>query len=441
MLGHLFSDRDLYLLVVVFVVAIFIILHNLIQSRMGHAMVAVRDNPLAATASGASLLAVKMFAFVVSAALAGIGGAFFAVQKTVISVDDFGTDFSVFFLLIIVVGGLGRLWGPIVGTLVFFIVPEMLGPLQSWRILVYGVALLVLMLFAPNGIVGALENVWRRRRPLRPGEAPTAEPVKQNPISGARVDVRDIKKRFGGVQALDGVKLTVDAGTTHAIVGPNGSGKTTLLNMICGFFRADEGSVSLDDVAVLGRSPQAIARLGVGRTFQTPKLLGDMSVLDNVLLGSYAIQQASLAEIVLRLPRARREDGELRAVAMHYLRFVGLSDRAYDLAGDIPHGQQRLLEIARALIGRPRLLLLDEPAAGLSLTELDRLGELIREIAQLGTTVIIVEHHLELVGEICDAVTVLERGRVLAKGTPSQVFNHPEVMAAYMGRATKGVVA
>jgi branched-chain amino acid transport system permease protein len=332
------------------------------------------------------------------------------------------------------------LWGPIIGTLIFFLVPEMLGSLQSWRFLVYGVALLLLMLFAPNGVVGALESVWRRHWPARRRE-PTKGFITEAPIQGAKLEVRDIKKRFGGIQALDGAVMSVDAGTTHAVVGPNGSGKTTLLNMICGFFRADVGFVSLGEVVLLGRKPHAVARLGVGRTFQTPKLLGDMTVLDNVLLGAYAIERASMVEIALRLPRSRREDAELRAVAMHYLSFVGLSDRADDLAGNIPHGQQRLLEIARVLIGRPRLLLLDEPAAGLSMTELDRLGELVRGIARLGTTVVIVEHHLELVGEICDTVTVLERGRVLALGTPAQVFSHPEVVSAYMGRTAKEQIA
>jgi ABC-type branched-subunit amino acid transport system ATPase component len=366
-----------------------------------------------------------------------MGGAFFAVQKSVISVDDFAVDFSIFFLLIIVVGGSGRLWGPIVGTLVFFLVPETLGALQSWRVLVYGVALLLLMLFAPNGVVGALETVWRRHRPAGRSSHRVGGFIEQLPIEGARLEVRDIKKRFGGIQALDGAALSVDAGATHAVVGPNGSGKTTLLNMICGFFRVDAGLVHLGQSPLLGRKPHAIARLGVGRTFQTPKLLGGMTVLDNVLLGAYASERASIVEIALRLPRARREDAELRTIAMHFLTFVGLASRAYDLAGDIPHGQQRLLEIARVLIGRPRLLLLDEPAAGLSMVELDRLGELVRSIAKLGTTVVIVEHHLELVGEICDTVTVLERGRVLALGTPVEVFSNPEVMSAYMGRTAK----
>lgn len=440
--GQPISDRGLYLLVLAATVVTFMVLRNVVNSRLGRAMVAVRDNPLAATASGVSLLSVKMFAFILSAALAGLGGAFFAVQKAVISVDDFSTDFSIFFLLIVVVGGAGRLWGPVIGTLVFFLVPELLGALASWRMLVYGVLLLLLMLFAPEGVVGGIESQLRRWRkqgdPL--GTASTA-PVQvasmRSAIQGAKLSVAGVRKRFGGVQALDGVKLDVAVAGIHAIVGPNGSGKTTLLNLISGLVNADEGTVHLDGNSLLGRKPFQVARTGVGRTFQTPKLLVHMSLLDNVLLGAYAIEQANTLELALRLPRARRETDELHARAMRYLTFVGLEGSAHRSAGEIPHGQQRLLEIARALAAQPRLLLLDEPAAGLSLTELDRLAALIRDIAAQGTTVVIVEHHLELVGEISDSVTVIDRGRVLTAGSASEVFNHPEVIDAYMGRANK----
>ncbi len=436
--GTPFSDRALYLLVLSAVVLAFWILQNLVRSRMGRAMIAVRDNPLAATASGASLLNVKMFAFVVSAALAGLGGAFFAVQKTVISVDDFGTDFSIFFLLIVVVGGSGRLWGPIVGTLLFFLLPEFLGSLQSWRMLVYGAILLLLMLFAPDGVVGALERYCRRRpRAVTTDQPDQISALSEQKTVGAELTVTDMKKRFGGVQALDGVTLVVQAGSTSAIVGPNGSGKTTLLNMISGFFRADAGSVSLGDTPLKGRAAHAVARLGVGRTFQTPKLLGQMTVLENVLLGTYPSERSTIAAIALSLPSARKEAASLRALALRYLNFVGLASHAHALADEIPHGQQRLLEIARALMGRPRVLLLDEPAAGLSMSELERLGELIKEIASQGTSVLIVEHHLELVGEICNHVTVLDRGRILTSGSAKDVFNHPEVLIAYMGVSAK----
>lgn len=440
--GHALAPAELHGVVCICVVLAFLATRNIVRSRFGCGMVAARDNPLAATASGISLLRIKLFAFAVSAALAGLAGAFFAVQKTVITPEDFGADFSIFFLLMIVVGGLGTLWGPVVGTLIFFLLPEMLGALQSWRVLVYGVVLLALMVFAPHGVMGMA--MWRRwQRPaaesvpeaadIADADSRAAPPVRRRPLV-----IRDLHKHFGGVKALEGCALTAEPGRTHALVGPNGSGKTTTLNVVSGFIRADTGAVLLDGVDISRLAADTIARLGVGRTFQTPKLLGGMSVLDNVRLGSYVSERASAFEVALDLPRARRERLRSSAAAMALLRFVRLEDRALEPAGDLPHGQQRLVEIARALAGRPSLLLLDEPAAGLSIDELDRLGALIESIAARGTTVLIVEHHLALIARISDSVTVLDRGKVLAAGTPEEVFGDPEVARAYMGREGAG---
>jgi ABC-type branched-subunit amino acid transport system ATPase component/ABC-type branched-subunit amino acid transport system permease subunit len=432
--GHALDARELYWLVAAVLVVCFVGLGNLIDSRFGRALVAVRDNPAAAIASGVSLARLKMFAFVLSAAIAGLAGALFAVQKTVITPDDFTADFSIFFLLIVVLGGSGRRWGPVVGTVVFFLVPELLTALQTWRLLIYGIALLALMLFAPHGLVGAGEGLWRRLAGSRPHSLPdlvddTAAPA----VEGVSVAVRGVEKRFGGVAALAGVSIAVESGSVHAIVGPNGSGKTTLLNLISGFYPIDGGDILLGEFQVRGRPAHQIARFGVGRTFQTPKLLPGLSVIENVMLGAFAGQRTGIAGVVLRLPSARRETHAFTATALRYLDFVGLRDRAATLAGELPHGQQRLVEIARALVGRPRLLLLDEPAAGLSLAELDRLAELIRAIHGLGVTVVVVEHHLELVASICSRVSVLDRGQVLASGTPGEVFSHGDVVQAYMG--------
>jgi ABC-type branched-subunit amino acid transport system ATPase component/ABC-type branched-subunit amino acid transport system permease subunit len=441
--GHTFTSADLYWLALSLVVLAIAGVANLLRSRFGRALVAVRDNPVAATAAGVSLVRIKMLAFVASAAMAGLAGALFAVQKTVVTPDDFTAEFSIFFLLMVVLGGAGRLWGPVVGAVVFFLVPELLAALQSWRMLIYGVALLLLMLYAPHGLVGAIEVGWKRLRarlglsniPPTPRFGVARRAVE--PVAGAALSVRDVEKRFGGVAALAGVSLEVAAGTTHAIVGPNGSGKTTLLNMISGFYPVDAGAILIDGRSVVGMAPHRIARDGVGRTFQTPRMLPQLSVLDNALLGAFPAERQGALAAALRLPRARREQAASLDEAMRYLDFVGLGDRAMESAGELPHGQQRLAEIARALVGRPRLLLLDEPAAGLSLAELDRLGELVTAIGALGTTVVIVEHHLELVANICKSVTVLERGAVLASGTPAEVFSHDEVIAAYMGSQTR----
>ena len=436
--GRPMTPREVYVAVALCVVLAFWGVRNLVRSRFGFGLVAARDNPLAASASGVSLWRIKLFAFAVSAAIAGLAGAFFAVQKTVITPEDFNADFSIFFLLCIVVGGLGKLWGPVLGTGVFFGLPELLGPLQSWRLAIYGVLLLVLMVFAPHGLMGlALWRRWQRPPALPPAPAdplPALPALHSRAAAPQALLLSGLDKHFGGVTALQGCTLTAAAGQTHALVGPNGSGKTTTLNLVSGFIRADAGPVRLGETNLAALAPHQIARLGVGRTFQTPKLLAEMSVLDNVRLGGYGREQANAVEVALALPRARRDHARSSAEAMALLRFVGLAERARDLAGALPHGQQRLVEIARALAGCPALLLLDEPAAGLSMAELDRLGALIEAITALGTSVLIVEHHLALIARISQQVTVLDRGQVLASGTPDEVFRHPEVARAYMGR-------
>lgn len=433
--SYVLGDRDLYWLCLSLSVAAFLVTRNLLGSRYGLALRALRDNPLAGIGSGVSLGQLKIAAFIYSALLAGAAGALFAVQKTVITPDDFSTEFSIFFLLVIVLGGLGRLHGPLFGTIAFFLLPELMAGLQSWRLLVYGVLLLVFSLYAPDGIAGGVEAFRRRfrRPPAGTGIAVGEAVLPKSRIAGAALAAGAVAKRFGGVPALDGASLDVAAGTIHAIVGPNGSGKTTLLNVVTGFYPIDGGAITVDGESIVGSSATAIARSGIRRTFQTPKLIPDLSVLENVMLGAYSSEQASLAALAFRTPFARREHAERTAEALRHLRFVGLDARADDPAGEIPHGQQRLVEIARALTGNPRLLLLDEPAAGLSMSEVDGLCALIKDIAGLGATVVIVEHHLDLVAELATSVSVLEQGRVIASGPAASVFADERVLRAYMG--------
>jgi ABC-type branched-subunit amino acid transport system ATPase component/ABC-type branched-subunit amino acid transport system permease subunit len=433
--GHTLTQPELYWLLIAVCLGAFLAVRNLVHSRFGRALMGLHDHSVLVRGVGASLVWLKMQAFVISAALAGLAGAFMAVHKTVITPEDFPTDLSTFFLLVIVLGGMGKLHGALVGTLVFFIMPELLAALHDWRLLIYGTVLLLCILFAPGGLAGGLESLskrWFRRAPV-PLDEPDAAPQLHR-IEGQALQIDDVSKRFGGIAALSNVSLTLEPGTVHAIVGPNGSGKTTLLNLISGYYPLDGGRIAIGGRDVAGSGAGQIARIGVRRTFQTPKLIQELDVLENVMLGAFSDEKSGLASIALGLPGARREAAERTAEAFRYLQFVGLRKRAYDPAGDVPHGQQRLVEIARALVGRPSLLLLDEPAAGLSLSELDGLATLVQEIAKLGTTVVIVEHHLEMVANLCRSVTVLDGGRILASGTPEAVFNDEAVMAAYMGK-------
>jgi ABC-type branched-subunit amino acid transport system ATPase component/ABC-type branched-subunit amino acid transport system permease subunit len=439
--GMRLDGFGLFALVAVVAAVLAWVMHNIMNSRLGWALQSIREGDVRARANGVSTARLRLFAFSLSGAIAGLAGAFYASAKGVVTPEDFSFDFSIFFLFVVVLGGPARLAGPLLGVAAFYVLPEMLGSLKEYRMIAYGVGLLAFSVFLPEGLAGAIAVFDDRRAARRAAaQAAAASSLPRDHASattehvrGMAVDVRNIAKEFGGVRALGGVSLSVRPGSIHAIVGPNGSGKTTLLNMISGFYPPTGGSIALDDTDVTGRGPTAIARRGVQRSFQTPKLLGELSVLENVRFGGYVREQASGLELALRLPRARREARALDAEAMRWLALVGLAGRAHERAALLPHGQQRLVEIARALIGRPKLLLLDEPAAGLSMGELDELGDLMRAIREMGTTLIMVEHHIELVVDVADAVTVLDQGRILAEGTAEEVFSSAAVVHAYTG--------
>ncbi len=441
--GTELTDLQMLWVVIGLNVLVFLGLRNLVRSRLGSAMLAVRDAPEAGRTVGVRIVGVKLFAFATSAALAGLGGALLAVQEGSVTPDLFPIDFGIFFLIVVIIGGAGRLSGPLIGTLVFFAVPELLTGLAEWRGLIYGLALLALMVFAPTGVLGLWDSfrnrfAWTRKAMAMgtPGEVHSDATVElELPKSDpAALRVTGVSKAFGGVQALDGAELDVEPGSIHVIVGPNGSGKTTLLNAITGFVAPDDGTMLLDGEELRGKPAEAIARGGVSRTFQTARLLPEASALENVMLGAYAREQATGAEQIVRSPRAVRERKQLQREAEDLLAFVGLGDQGAIPAAALPHGGQRLLEVARALLARPRLLLMDEPAAGLSMTELDALGRLIGRIRESGVTVLLVEHHVELVAEVADQVTVLDRGKVLVSGPPEQALTDERVVEAYLGR-------
>lgn len=436
------GERDVLWLVVALNAVLFIMVRNIVDSRLGRGMMAVRDAPEMARSVGVGPARAKLFAFACGGATAGLGGALLAVHHGLVTPDDFTLDFSILFLLVVIIGGAARLAGPIIGTLLFFALPELLTGLAEWRGLIYGAALLVLMVYAPQGIAGAWDTLRARHRKARPPAATvrsgddadegTAE-VGSPRGAPLGVELRGVRKSFGGVHALRGVDLTIVPGEVHAIVGPNGSGKTTLLNVISRLLRQDEGRVLLGAEDVSGATAERLARRGVARVFQTPRLLGASSLRDNVLLGAYARERSGGPATVLRLPRARRERAALAAEADRLLAAHGLAGRADEEAAALPHGEQRLLEVARALMARPRLLLMDEPAAGLTPRELEALGRLIRAIRDAGTTVVLVEHHIELVANVADVVTVLDRGELVTSGAPEDALGDARVVELYLG--------
>jgi branched-chain amino acid transport system ATP-binding protein len=251
------------------------------------------------------------------------------------------------------------------------------------------------------------------------------------------LEARALTRRFGGVRAVDSVDLRVSRPSVHGLIGPNGAGKTTLLNLIAGMLPASSGALHFDDADITRWSTAKRAQIGIRRTFQNLKLFMEMSALENVAVGLHADTRCGFFDAVLSTPRGRREEKSILERARHALEFVGLAAVAGARASTLAYGHRRLLEIARAIVAHPRLLLLDEPAAGLNETESAHVSELIRRIQASGTTVVLVEHHMEVVMNVCSEITVLNHGRRLAHGTPAQVQQDPAVVEAYLGRSTE----
>lgn len=250
----------------------------------------------------------------------------------------------------------------------------------------------------------------------------------------AVLDVASLTKRFGGLTAVNAVSFSIDAKTIHGLIGPNGSGKSTLFNLITGMLRPDAGRIAIDGFDVTGVPSHRITRRGVARTFQSIELFYDMSVLENCMVGTYPVSRAGAIAAMLRPRWVREEEARIRELAMQSLVFVGLEGHAGDLARNISYGHQRLLEIARALASNPKLILLDEPAAGMNQAETRQLMEYIERIGASGITVVLVEHNMKMVMNVCRRLTVLNHGEVIAEGTPADIQSNQAVIAAYLGR-------
>ena len=397
---------------------------------------AIRDAEVAAEASGIAKPALLITVFLFSGALAGVAGGLFSSLQSYITPDAFTFDLSVLFFIAILIGGRGSIMGPLLGTIILTVLPEFAAPLVAWSTFLYAALLLLIVLVIPGGIADLLD--YKNRRPLEQHREIVPRPELLARLLGHRSDsqvlsLTGIELSFGGVHAIAGLDLEIRPGEVHGLIGPNGSGKTTTLNVISGYYAPQAGQVRLGDVALPPRAPHLRAIHRIARTFQTPRLIGGASVLENVMIGGTIDGQGSFAESMLTLPRHRRDEAHLKEAAMLALATVGLDPLAAVRADRLQHSELRFMEIARALMLRPACLMLDEPAAGLSADEIRRLGALIVAISRDGTAVLLVEHHADLIFDICDRVTVLNLGKVLAAGTPSEIRSHREVVSAYLG--------
>ncbi len=395
--------------------------HIFARSPLGLAMQATASAPAAARSIGIGALPVRTAAFVLAAVTAGLAGGLQAALTGFIAPSSFPFSQSILFLLVVVVGGAGRTLGPLVGSAVVVLLPEVLASLAEYRLLVFGGGLLIVLWAAPGGIAGAMARLV-----TPPESAPDPQPDIDLALahiaagSGGGLVAEGVRVAFGGVVAVAGVDLTAQPGRVTSVIGPNGAGKTTLLNLVSGFQRSDAGSVSVRGGEITGKPAHDVARAGLARTFQTAQPFGNLSVLDNVRLG--LLRGAWRGEAPAALARA-------------LLALVGYSGPETRLAAALPHVDRRLIEIARALATAPAVLLLDEPAAGLDDADTVKLGGLLQRLARAGVAVVLVEHDMALVMSISEEIVVLDAGRRIASGTPAAVRADPAVKAAYLGAA------
>lgn len=427
-LGFAQGERAMALLAIATVGVALVLFTWLSRGTWGAAMRAVRDAETASESVGLNPLVIKTVAFAISAVFAAAAGALFAPLSGFVTPHTFGFLQSILFVLVVMLGGAGSVAGPLVGALIVGLLPELLSGMEEYRLLIFGVLLLVVLWAAPDGVAGLVRRVRERLWPARPA-AEVVTPAALNLPARARqpIEAQGITMQFGGVRAVGDLHFTAATGAVTSLIGPNGAGKSTALNVLGGFYLPTAGAFALGSQALTGRSAMQIARSGVARTYQTSQLFGSLSVLDNVVL---AMNRGSLGGL---LGAARRISPERLQHARELLAFCGYTGNHHTLAADLPHVDRRLVEVARALATDPDALLLDEPAAGLSHEDKTSLGALLHRIADAGVAVLLVEHDMALVMGISDHVVVLDAGQRLALGTPAQVQANEAVQKAYLG--------
>ena len=428
-----------YLLWAIVVLAAIAVTH-LLDSRAGRALRAVKGGTTMAEAMGVDTFRVKVTAFVLAALLASVSGWLFAHFQRTVNPSPFGLNMGIEYLFMAVLGGVGYVWGALVGAGVVQILkdqlqvwlPRLMGTSGNYEIIVFGVVLVLMLQYARDGIWAFVDAALpRARRKVDWVDAPPLA-ERTRPSHGETVlDVRSARKEFGGLVAVNDVSFTVRAGEILGLIGPNGAGKSTTFNLVTGVLPATRGEIALLGRRIERSSSREIARLGVARTFQHVKMIATMTVLENVALGAHLRGRHGIPAAMLRLDRA--EERRLMREAERQLRRIGMAELMHEQAGNLALGQQRLMEIARALAADPILLLLDEPAAGLRLREKEGLADVLRQLRAEGLSILLVEHDMDLVMGLVDRVVVMEFGTKLIEGTPQEVQASPAVRAAYLG--------
>jgi branched-chain amino acid transport system permease protein len=444
--GYELYPREFHVATVVVAALLFLLARNILDSKQGRAFIAIRESELAARGMGINLAHYKTTAFALGAFYAGVSGGLFAGLAQFVNPDAFVFPVSILYVTMAILGGIDSLVGAAIGGAMLTVLPELLRGAADYKDFLTGFLLLLLLMFLPKGIVGLVRSRFKPRAPApeaaisSKGTVPPRLPLPAMPASHNRhapaslLKVEGLGVNFGGLRALQDVSLVLGADEILSVIGPNGAGKTTLFNLISGLNRPTSGRIYLNDRDITGLPAHARTRLGIGRTFQNLELFGEMSVLDNVRAGAHTRLTGTLLQAALRTGAARAEEARCRQRAVDLLRLVGLEPYAHQHANSLAFGHQRLLEVARALASTPKLILLDEPAAGLSAAETDFLMELIRKIQRdLGISVLLIGHTMRLVMTLSHRVLVLDHGVQLAEGRPSDIQRNPRVVEAYLG--------
>jgi branched-chain amino acid transport system permease protein len=496
LLGVTLDSRLFYWLCMGLLAVVWMAMRNLLSSQWGRAFEALRDSPLATDAMGVGTYRHKVAAFAFGSGLGGLAGALYAFNFQYLQPQVFVYELTVILLLGVVLGGRKSLWGAFVGATLVALLPNLLSnrglfqllsgiglaagllaggrglvrrtmrPFQAiapaaamgalvvggvvvqntedWRKAIFALMLFSVVVGLPEGLMGFAGRFLTRLFRIPPAPLPEPSPIDEvlppQPADGRPLlELKDLKRHFGGVRAVDGVTMTVTAGRIHGLIGPNGSGKSTLVNVVSGLYAPSAGQVLLRGAPLPAGSLFLTARAGVARTFQNLQLFGGLTAIENVMVALNGVYRMHLPFVLAGL--ARPEERRARAHALALLRLVGLEGQALAPAKDLTYGAQRFLEIARALARKPELLILDEPAAGLAHPDVVKQIEILRRIHARGVTIVLIEHHMDVVSTLCDQVTVLDGGKLIAEGVPDAVKRHPKVIEAYLGEVEAGSAA